>query len=43
MGVDVVGKGAGRGGPKMREELMLCIEGDNREVEFLEDRSGQGR
>ena len=43
MGVDIVGEGAGRGGPKMGEELVFCIEGDNGEVEFLEDRSGWGR
>ena len=41
MGVDVVGKGAGRGDPKVRKELVLGIEGDDREGEFLEDRSGR--
>ena len=39
MGVDVVGKGAGRGGPEMREELVLGVEGDDGEGEFLGDRS----
>ena len=43
MRVDVVGKGAGRGGPEVREEFMLSVERDNGEVEFLEDRSGQSR
>ena len=42
MGVDVVGKGTGRGGPEMREELVLGVERDNREGEFLEHRSGWG-
>ena len=42
MGVDVVGKGAGRGGPEMREELVLSVEGDDGEGEFLEDRSRRG-
>ena len=42
MGVDVVGKGAGRGGPEMREELVLGVEGDDGEGEFLEDRSRRG-
>ena len=40
--VNVIGKGARRGGPKVREELVLSIEGDDREGEFLEDRSGWG-
>ena len=43
VGVDVVGKGARRGGPKMGKELVLGVEGDNREGEFREDRSGWGR
>ena len=43
VGVDVVGKGAGRGSPEMGKELVFGIEGDNREGEFLEGRSGQGR
>ena len=30
-------------GPKMREELVLCVEGDDWEREFLEGRSRQGR
>ena len=42
MGVDVVGKGAGRGGPEMREELVLGVEGDDGEGEFLVDRSRRG-
>ena len=43
VGVNVVGKGAGRGGPEMGEELVFGVEGDDREGEFLEDRSGRGR
>ena len=45
VGVNVVGKGTGRGGPEMREEFVLGIERDDREGELLEDRSrwgGQG-
>ena len=42
VGVDVIGKGAGRGGPEVWEELVLGVEGDNREGEFLENGSGQG-
>ena len=42
VGVDVVGKGAGRGGPEVGEELVLSVEGDDREGEFLRDRSGRG-
>ena len=42
MWVDVVGKGARRGGPEMWEELVLGVERDDREGEFLEDRSGRG-
>ena len=42
VGVDVVGKGAGRGGPEVWEELVLGVERDNREGEFLEDGSGRG-
>ena len=42
MGVDVVGKGTGRGGPEVWEEFVLSIEGDDREGELLEDRSGRG-
>ena len=41
MGVDVVGEGTGRGGPEVREELVLGVEGDDRKREFLEDRSGR--
>ena len=43
MGVNIIGKGAGRGSPKVREELVLSIEGDDREGEFLKNRSGRGR
>ena len=43
MGVDVVGKGTGRGGPEMWEELVLGVGGNGREGELLEDRSGRGR
>ena len=42
MRVDVVGEGAGRGGPEMGEELVFGVEGDDREREFLKDRSGRG-
>ena len=42
MGVDVVGEGTGRGGPEVWEELVLDVEGDDREGELLEDRSGRG-
>ena len=42
MGVDVIGKGTGRSGPKVREELMLGVEGDDWKREFLKDRSGWG-
>ena len=42
MGMDVVGERAGRGGPEMWEELVLSVEGDDREGELLEDRSGRG-
>ena len=41
--MNIVSKGAGRGGPKVREELVLSVEGDNREGEFLKNRSGWGR
>ena len=40
--VDVVGEGARRGGPEVGEELVLGVEGDDREGEFLRDRSGRG-
>ena len=40
VGMDVIGKSAGRGSPEVRKELVLGIEGDDREGEFLEDRSG---
>ena len=40
--VDVVGEGTGRCGPKVREEVMLGVTGNDREGELLEDRSGRG-
>ena len=43
MGVDIVGEGTGRCGPEVREKLVLSIKGNNREREFLTDRSGRGR
>ena len=43
VGMDVVGEGTGRCGPKMREKLVLSVEGDNREGKFLKDRSGRSR
>ena len=43
MWVDVVGEGAGRGGPEVGEEFVLSVERDDGEGEFLEDRSGRGR
>ena len=42
MGVNVVGKGTGRGDPEMREELVLGVKRDDGEGEFLEDRSRRG-
>ena len=42
VGVDVVGKGAGRGGPEVGEELVFGVERDNREGEFLKGRSRRG-
>ena len=42
MGVNVVGKGVGRGSPEVREELVLGIEGDDRKGKFQKDRSGWG-
>ena len=41
--VDVVGEGAGRGGPEMGKKLVFGVEGDDGEGEFLGDRSGRGR
>ena len=41
--VDVVGEGARRGNPEVGEELVLGVEGDDREGELLEDWSGRGR
>ena len=40
--VDVVSERARRGGPKVWEEFVLGVEGDDRKGEFLEDGSGQG-
>ena len=37
MWVDVGGEGAGRGGPEVWDELVLGVEGDDRERELLED------
>ena len=42
VGVDVVGEGAGRGGPEVGEELVFGVAGDNREGEFRKDRSRWG-
>ena len=42
MGVDVVGEGAGGGGPEMWEELVFGVERDDGKGEFLEDRGGWG-
>ena len=42
MRVDVVGEGAGRGGPEVWEEFVFGVEGDDRKGEFLEDGSGRG-
>ena len=42
MQMDVVGEGAGRGSPEVREELVLGIEWDDREGEFLKNRSRRG-
>ena len=42
MGVDVVGEGAGRGGPEVWEEFVLGVEGDDRKGELLGDGSGRG-
>ena len=41
--VDIIGKGARQGSPEVWEELVLSIERDDREGEFLEDRGGRGR
>ena len=43
MGVNVVSKGAGRSSPEVREELVLSVERDDGEGEFLKDRGGWGR
>ena len=42
VGVDIVGKGPGRGSPEVGEEFVFGVEGDNREGEFLENRSRRG-
>ena len=42
VGVDLVGEGTGRGGPEVREELVLGVERDDGEGELLEDGSGRG-
>ena len=42
MRMDVVGEGAGRGGPEVGEELILGVAGNDREGEFRKDRSGWG-
>ena len=42
VGVDVVGEGAGRGGPEMWEELVLSVAGDDGKGEFWKDGSGRG-
>ena len=42
VGVDVVGEGTGRGGPEVREEFVLGVEGDDRKGELLESGSGRG-
>ena len=42
MWVNVVGEGARRGNPKVGEELVLGIERDDGEGEFLKNRSGWG-
>ena len=43
MGVNVIGEGTGRGGPEVREKLVLSVERDDREGELLEDGSRRGR
>ena len=42
VGVDVVGEGAGRGGPEVREKLVFGVVRDDGEGEFLKDGSGRG-
>ena len=42
VGVDVVGEGTGRSGPKVRKELVLGVERDDGKREFWEDGSGRG-
>ena len=43
VGVDVVGEGTRRCGPEVREELVLGVTRNDREGEFLTDRSRRGR
>ena len=40
VGVDIVGESAGRCSPKVGEELVLSVERDDREGEFLVNGSG---
>ena len=42
VGMDVVSEGTGRSSPEVWEELVLGIEGDDREGELLEDGSRWG-
>ena len=42
IGVNVIGEGTGRSSPEMGKELVFSVEGDDREGEFLKDRSGWG-
>ena len=42
MRMDVVGEGAGRGGPEVGEELVLGVARDDGEGELLENESGWG-
>ena len=41
MGVDVVGEGTGRSGPKVWEELVFGVERNDGKGELLEDWSGR--
>ena len=43
MGVDITSEGTGRSSPEVGKKLMLGVEGDDGEGEFLKDRSGWGR
>ena len=42
VGVDIVGEGAGRGGPEVWEEFVLGVVGNDRKGELLKDGSGWG-